>query len=223
MGAGSNHRGEPVTLLEGRRTSRGRSPWRDRWARPAAPAACAPAAPAGHQRRPRLWARTTTWAGNATRRGLRGHLTALARGEVSTGAVKVIGLAACGLVAGALLHPGPAGGAGPPGSVDVGRAPGRLIAGTANLVNLLDLRPGRALKAVLALGVPDRPPRGGEPAVAGRRRTGSALAALPADLGERAMLGDTGANAAGALLGVALGRPAGRAGPAARRWPRSPA
>ncbi len=86
--------------------------------------------------------------------------------------------------------------------VDVASS-GALIAGTANLVNLLDLRPGRALKVVAALGAVTTL-AGGEPGALGAAATGSALAALPADLGERAMLGDTGANAAGALLGVAL-------------------
>ena len=47
---------------------------------------------------------------------------------------------------------------------------------------------------------------------------GPAVALLPEDLGERAMLGDTGANAAGAVLGAALvAWPVGAAG--SRPWP----
>jgi hypothetical protein len=84
--------------------------------------------------------------------------------------------------------------------VDVALTTG-LVAGTANLVNLLDLRPGRAAKAAaLAAAAGLGGPSGS--LVAGP--LGASLAVLPADLGERVMLGDCGANAVGALLGLRL-------------------
>ncbi len=68
-----------------------------------------------------------------------------------------------------------------------------LVALSANLLNQLDTRPGRALKAFLigSLFV-GRTPRG---AVA------AAVLIAPYDLREMAMLGDAGANAFGAVLG----------------------
>jgi hypothetical protein len=150
--------------------------------------------------------------GSGKRRGLRGHLGALARGEVTTGAVKLAGLAVTGLGT-ALLDGG--------GPVDVAVNSG-LVAGSANLLNLFDLRPGRAIKvaalsaaAIAAGGAlngsavpgPAAPPASrltGLAAVAAP--AGAALALLPEDLAERAMLGDAGANALGAMLGAAAAR-----------------
>jgi UDP-GlcNAc:undecaprenyl-phosphate GlcNAc-1-phosphate transferase len=186
----TNHRGEPVTLLAG----------------PAATAAAVAAAAACPRVPPRVRAALVVagsgaavlggyddLAGDGARRGFRGHLGALARGEVTTGAVKLAGIGAAGLAAAALLGGGP-------GELAVNAG---LVAGSANLVNLFDLRPGRAIKVVLAGGTllaaaaPGRAPG----PVAGP--LGAALALAPEDFRERAMLGDAGANALGAMLGVA--------------------
>ncbi|MFF0163374.1 hypothetical protein ACFYRY_38465 [Streptomyces sp. NPDC005263] len=139
-------------------------------------------------------------AGDA-RRGFRAHLTALRDGEVTSGAVKLLGISAAGLVAGASLKER---------AVDKVLA-GVVIAGAAHLVNLVDVRPGRAAAAVVALGAPGllRKGPGAELAAAA---VGAALAVLPDDLGERAMMGDTGAHALGAALGTAVVAGNGRAG-----------
>lgn len=140
-------------------------------------------------------------------KGFAGHLGALREGRVTSGLVKIAGVGAASLTASALLardRPGR-------GPLDVLLGAG-VIAGTANLMNLLDLRPGRALKAGVLIGTPLALGRGGGVA-AGTLGAGSAL--LPSDLGEEIMLGDAGANALGALLGVALAARTGTAGRAA--------
>jgi UDP-N-acetylmuramyl pentapeptide phosphotransferase/UDP-N-acetylglucosamine-1-phosphate transferase len=129
-------------------------------------------------------------------KGLAGHLRALRAGRVSAGAVKVAGIGAAAATA-ALLLPRSRG---PAGLADAVLTTG-LVAGTANLVNLLDLRPGRAGKAVVLAAVAGLGGRAGG-LVAGP--LGAAAAVLPDDLGERVMLGDCGANAAGALVGLRL-------------------
>jgi hypothetical protein len=130
---------------------------------------------------------------------------------VTSGLVKIAGVGGAGLAAAALLAADPArrrrGVAGT--TVDVLLGAG-VVAGTANLLNLLDLRPGRALKAGTLIGAPLALGRRGGVA-AGALGAGAAL--LPADLDEDIMLGDAGANAYGALLGVAL---AARTGPFGR-------
>lgn len=206
-----NHRGEPITLLEG-----------PAYALAAAgSAALAPGVPA----RLRAAATLATVGAAAfgalddlgehrsrhgSSKGLRGHLGELARGRLTTGGLKVLGIGVTGLGAAALARPGPAGRRRAAWAADVVTS-GALIAGAANLVNLFDLRPGRALKVVLlnAPAAADPHPSGALVAAA----VGPAIALLPEDLGERGMLGDTGANAAGALLGTAL---AARLGPRGR-------
>lgn len=143
------------------------------------------------------------------RKGLAGHLHALAHGRVTTGAVKVIGLVGTGLVTVTLqdLHQR-RGHTSMPGSSVVSTVWGTLagaalVAGAANLANLFDLRPGRALKVGVLTAAPlllTR--RAGAPGAA--VTLGAAVALLPDDLAGRSMLGDTGANPLGAVLGLAL-------------------
>ncbi|MFB7516971.1 hypothetical protein [Streptomyces sp. NPDC056144] len=134
------------------------------------------------------------------RRGFRAHLTALREGEATSGAVKLVGIGAAALVAGALLKERP---------VDKVLA-GVVIAGSAHLVNLVDVRPGRAGLTVLALGAPGLL-RGSLAAAP----MGAAAAVLGDDLAERAMLGDAGAHALGAAVGAAIAVGNGRIGLAA--------
>ncbi|KOU65616.1 hypothetical protein ADK57_19225 [Streptomyces sp. MMG1533] len=135
------------------------------------------------------------------RSGFRAHLAALGDGEVTSGAVKLFGISAAGLVAGCLLKER---------AVDKVLA-GVVIAGAAHFVNLVDVRPGRAAAAVVVLGAPGllKEGPGAELAAAAM---GAAAAVLPDDLGERAMIGDTGAHALGAALGAAMVAGKGRAG-----------
>jgi len=79
---------------------------------------------------------------------------------------------------------------------------GALVAASANLVNLLDLRPGRALKASL-LAAGGAGIAGVSPGIAGSV-LGASAAAIGEDLAENDMLGDGGANAVGAAIGSAF-------------------
>jgi UDP-GlcNAc:undecaprenyl-phosphate GlcNAc-1-phosphate transferase len=204
-----NHRGETLTLLEGPAYTIG--------------AATAVALIPGVPPRLRAAAVLATVGGgvfgaiddlheSGKSKGLRGHLGELAHGRVTTGGLKVLGIGATALLSAVLTNlkppvimqtsPNPVRRSLPDHGGVVGvLVDGAVIAGTANLLNLFDLRPGRALKVVL-LTAPTA--AGGGPA--GRlvgAAVGAAVALLPADLREQSMLGDTGANAAGALLGTA--------------------
>ncbi|MDK7742865.1 hypothetical protein [Helcobacillus massiliensis] len=142
--------------------------------------------------------------GTTASKGLRGHLGALRRGRLTTGAAKALAIPAAAAVIS--LHQ--------PKALD--RAIDTvLIAGSANLINLFDLRPGRALKATAALsavpglGVLSRL-RDGDLDESARDLLlgilGVIASAAPADLDEVGMLGDSGANILGAAVGTAASR-----------------
>ena len=135
-------------------------------------------------------------AGAGQSGGFRGHLTALARGRLTTGSLKLFGGAAVGVV----VVAGPR--AGSIGRILLDAA---LVALCANLANLFDRAPGRTLKvallgfAVLAAAT-QAPPRLAAVALV----MGAAAALLVPDLREELMLGDVGANVVGGALGLAL-------------------
>ncbi|MGZ8783783.1 MAG: glycosyltransferase family 2 protein [Gaiellaceae bacterium] len=106
------------------------------------------------------------WSGQE--RGFRAHL----RAGATTGVLKLVGIPLYGLIRTRSLS-------------------GALLVGlSANALNQLDTRPGRALKAYLAASIP-----------LGAPKTIAVLLA-PYDLREMAMLGDSGSNALGALLAL---------------------
>lgn len=194
----TNHSGDPVTLLEG-------PAWVLGGAAGAAAGGSLPgvvaAAGAG------AFGALDDLAGDGSSKGLRGHLGAAARGELTTGAVKIGGLALTGLLAAALADRR---------RDDVGvldtLVGGAVVAGAANVANLLDLRPGRALKATTLAALPLALAADGRGAGAAAAAVGASLGTVRPDLAGRAMLGDTGANAAGALVGAALLERCGRRG-----------
>jgi UDP-N-acetylmuramyl pentapeptide phosphotransferase/UDP-N-acetylglucosamine-1-phosphate transferase len=132
--------------------------------------------------------------GGDAERGWQAHLRALAAGRLSAGGFK---LAGGGFLSLALASAS--------GSAGLGRvvADGALIALAANLGNAFDRAPGRTIKVSATAWVPLALVAGnGSVGVALAPAMGAALGLLPEDLRERLMLGDAGANALGAVLGL---------------------
>lgn len=129
-------------------------------------------------------------------RGFRGHLGALRRGRVTTGLLKLIG----GVCVAVVLVATPGFKSGRTLLVD-----GVLIALAANFGNLLDRAPGRTIKAAFVVYVPLAFVLGvGPTGVAIAVVMGAAFGLFGDDVRERLMLGDTGANVIGAVLGLAV-------------------
>ena len=147
------------------------------------------------------------WVGDHNAKGFKGHFGSLIRGILTTGGIKMLAIGLLALFTMISLY----------WSSTEGLI--RIIAGTcvialsANVINLFDLRPGRAGKvylislAICLLGVafggivfldwPDMVAL----ALAG---IGPLIAVWRFDIGEKGMLGDAGANSMGAFLGFLL-------------------
>ena len=147
-------------------------------------------------------------------KGLKGHLGALLKGRLTSGAIKFVGVGVSGLAAATLVDATSkrtvkGGKAGAVVNTLLGAG---VIAGTANLMNLFDLRPGRALKVAGAVTGPLSTRDDSSGGIAAGT-LGAVGALFPEDLDEETMLGDCGANALGALMGLSL---AARSGPVVR-------
>lgn len=149
--------------------------------------------------------------GDGSSRGFRGHLGAMRRGELTTGAIKLVG----GGVVALIVVSQSRSYEGRPGWLLIDAA---LVALAANLANLLDRAPGRVTKVatisalVLVLVAPTEalvddvsdPNFWRHPPVATMLVIGAALGVMVPELRERMMLGDAGANVVGAALGLGV-------------------
>jgi UDP-GlcNAc:undecaprenyl-phosphate/decaprenyl-phosphate GlcNAc-1-phosphate transferase len=128
-------------------------------------------------------------------RGWRGHARTTISGGLSTGALKAAGSLGIALyvMSGRGLS-----------AAEYLLAVALLLLAT-NLFNLLDLRPGRSIKALIILGAGlTIGSQDVHPLWTVGLFVGPMLVLLPLDLRERAMLGDTGSNVVGAVAGFWL-------------------
>jgi hypothetical protein len=160
--------------------------------------------------------------GDSAAKGFRGHLKAIAKGRLTTGGLKLLGI---GIAAALVAFPGRSAAALTADAFDAVWIASWVLATltialAANFVNLTDLRPGRSLKSYTTLIVLALPAvawsaartqegsgglaTGTTVAVTAILALGPVFAVWRYDLGERAMLGDAGANAMGALAGYLL-------------------
>jgi len=131
--------------------------------------------------------------GNRSTLGFRGHIKSLLKGRLTTGGLKAIVGGLISLLIGSLF------------SLDMIEiiVNALIIALFTNLINLLDLRPGRAIKGFLlisilfiVIGL------SGEIRVILISSVAYAVACLPQDIKAKSMMGDVGSNALGAVLGI---------------------
>jgi UDP-N-acetylmuramyl pentapeptide phosphotransferase/UDP-N-acetylglucosamine-1-phosphate transferase len=135
--------------------------------------------------------------GDTSTTGYRGHLEALRRGQVTTGALKILGGGVVALACTAIAVDGRG-----LGWVVVDAA---LVALSANLANLFDRRPGRVGKVTVLAVVVVCAAGAADPLLAGTALVGGAtLGLLVPDLREQLMVGDTGSNPMGAAVGLGV-------------------
>ncbi|MEI6514248.1 MAG: hypothetical protein WCO51_13400 [bacterium] len=136
--------------------------------------------------------------GSHDARGLKGHLKAFFNGQVTSGLIKAIGGLIAGFLSAYFILNEP---------IVHSLISGLLIALTANFINLLDLRPGRAMVPFCILAplvfLVTMKSYGYETHAILYVWLG-ALRILLMDVRGKAMLGDTGSNLLGAALGLAI-------------------
>ncbi len=141
--------------------------------------------------------------GDRSRGGFSGHFKALFHeGRLTTGAVKAFfgGIVAFGISA--LLSSG---------FINI-ILNGLILALAVNFINLLDLRPGRAIKAFLAFAGLLSAAAGLSGLAEAAPLIGGLIPYIPFDFKGRGMMGDTGSNALGLALGVIAIRASGLLG-----------
>lgn len=128
-------------------------------------------------------------------RGWRGHGGDILKGRLSTGALKAVGTLGLALTVASSL----------PGSKSEFLLAAAVLVLATNAFNLLDLRPGRSVKAFVLLGLGLTISTSNVEALAAMGIFGGPLLVAGFfDLREKAMLGDTGSNVVGALAGLWL-------------------
>ncbi|MDW7673048.1 MAG: UDP-N-acetylmuramyl pentapeptide phosphotransferase [Bacillota bacterium] len=133
-------------------------------------------------------------AGDKTNKGLKGHLKLLLQGKLSTGGLKALG---GGFIALFLSLPYS-------NSIPILILNAVIIALAINFINLLDLRPGRAIKGFLFFIAMIIVAKGMAEASWLGLVIGVVIAYLPYDLKAVSMLGDTGSNVLGIILGATM-------------------
>lgn len=135
--------------------------------------------------------------GGTEEKGIRGHLRALFRGKVTTGLIKAVGGLTVGMAAAFLLYAGWA-----------AIIAGLIIALAANTMNLLDMRPGRAVTVFLFLSVATVTCLLWRQQSLAAALLGFLMAAglllRRRDAAGEAMMGDVGSNLLGGVLGLAM-------------------
>ena len=130
--------------------------------------------------------------GDATIKGIKGHMAELIKGRISTGGIKLIMGALVGLLVSSHYHK----------SLMAWAIYGLLFSLLVNFINLMDLRPGRAIKAFLLTAIVLMILGG----FSNVWMLIPIMAALPfyikGEMEEKYMLGDAGSNLLGGITGL---------------------
>ena len=132
--------------------------------------------------------------GNRNVSGLKGHFKSLFKGELTTGGFKALFGGFVGLVVSVCISSS---------IVDI-IVNTLIIALSTNLMNLFDLRPGRAIKAYLVIMIPIYITLTGYIKALPLLILPNVLAYFNTDLKARGMMGDTGSNVLGISIGVLI-------------------